>query len=110
MANSTWTKNHLDTLLGSGRTKGQGEGKGLSEVEEGEERVVKVCPPCDVSELVGLSLEDGKRERVVLSLAQFRSVFFPSPPPRSSPLSSPLASCSLPFSLCPTSSHSDHSP
>lgn len=77
MANSTWTKGHLDTLLGSGSSGADAKREG----KEGRERVVKVCPPCDMSELVGLSLDEQGRERVVLSLAQFRSVFpFPHLP------------------------------
>jgi alpha-1,2-mannosyltransferase len=58
MANSSWTKAHLDTLLGSGAGP--------------EERVSKVFPPCETGDLGKLPIVEADRERIVLSLAQFR--------------------------------------
>ena len=76
MVNSSWTKAHLDTLLGSGA-----DGKGSSAAPE--ERVCKVFPPCETGDLGKLPVIEAKRERIVLSLAQFRCGAGPLSPPAS---------------------------
>ena len=64
MTNSTWTKAHVDTLLSRARSSSS-----KAPVPE----VSIVYPPCDTGSLGELEIgEEGKRERVVLSLAQFR--------------------------------------
>lgn len=54
MVNSTWTKAHVDSLMGPG---------------SGGSRVV--YPPCDTEKLSQIPLDNG-RENVILSVAQFR--------------------------------------
>jgi len=61
VVNSTWTKNHVDSLLASApllRTKSR-----IASI---------VYPPCDMGQLEAFSLE--ARERIILSIAQFRLV------------------------------------
>ncbi|KAG0262242.1 asparagine-linked glycosylation protein [Actinomortierella ambigua] len=50
LANSSWTKSHVDSLWGT--------------------KATLVFPPCDTQALSGLALKD--RERVILSVSQFR--------------------------------------
>lgn len=70
MANSSWTKAHLDTLLGSGGSGGTDATTELSLTPA--ERVSKVFPPCETGDLGKLPIVETGRERVILSLAQFR--------------------------------------
>ncbi|KDQ21583.1 glycosyltransferase family 4 protein [Botryobasidium botryosum FD-172 SS1] len=61
MVNSTWTKNHVDRLLPSVHGVSKGSQYDGSEL---------VYPPCNTDALAKLPLEG--RERVILSVAQFR--------------------------------------
>lgn len=66
MTNSSWTKAHVDILLG--RARHPTSRKAAPEVSI-------VYPPCDTGSLGELEIgPEEKRERVVLSLAQFRCV------------------------------------
>lgn len=56
MANSTWTRDHIVNLLGGAPS--------AAEI---------VYPPCDTTALGKIPIADeGKRERIIISLAQFR--------------------------------------
>ncbi|KZT57279.1 glycosyltransferase family 4 protein [Calocera cornea HHB12733] len=59
MANSTWTKNHVDSLLGASQSK-----------QPSVKTARIVYPPCDTRGLEKSPLEG--RKRVIMSLAQFR--------------------------------------
>lgn len=91
MVNSTWTKEHVDGILGYrdwvldplvggvqgvlGMVPFSGIGMGTRGVERESmppERAQIVYPPCETQELVGFPLEG--RERVIISIAQFRCV------------------------------------
>jgi alpha-1,2-mannosyltransferase len=82
MANSSWTKNHVDAIL-------QHSDSVLDffhflppllllkvlEPRTSPEDAKIVYPPCDTREMAKFSLEG--RERIILSIAQFRYVLFP---------------------------------
>ena len=76
MVNSTWTKNHIDSLLApsiSPVSSSAVSKKAEAEQREAEgqsEGVTLVYPPCDTRQMTGFSLDN--RERIVMSLAQFR--------------------------------------
>ncbi|KDQ62112.1 glycosyltransferase family 4 protein [Jaapia argillacea MUCL 33604] len=79
MVNSTWTKNHVDSVLGHkdlvmdlvfGVPPLAGVKLGLGGFWWAREGTTIVYPPCDTKDLVGYEL--GGRERVILSVAQFR--------------------------------------
>ncbi|QRV94109.1 glycosyltransferase family 4 protein [Ceratobasidium sp. AG-Ba] len=60
MVNSSWTKNHVDYLLGS-----------VSRLLGGLKRVSTIVyPPCDTKAMSAFPLEH--REKIIMSLAQFR--------------------------------------
>jgi alpha-1,2-mannosyltransferase len=66
VTNSSWTKAHIDILLGRARHP-------ISRVSAPEVSIL--YPPCDTGSLGELEIgAEEKRQRVVLSLAQFRSV------------------------------------
>lgn len=90
MVNSTWTKEHVDGILGyrdwvlDGLVGGVGgvlgmislSGAGSSEIGEKTvppEKAQIVYPPCETQELVGFPLEG--RAKVIVSIAQFRFIF-----------------------------------
>ena len=79
MVNSSWTKNHIDSLLHHKDTFVQALhflpslifvslSPNLHPSQLDEARIV--YPPCDTREMVKLALQG--RERVILSVAQFR--------------------------------------
>ena len=82
MANGTWTKNHVDSILAHSDPlldyvhylpplvllK-------FLESRSPPKEATRVYPPCDTRAMVGFSLEG--RERVILSVAQFRYVLSP---------------------------------
>jgi alpha-1,2-mannosyltransferase len=80
MTNSTWTQNHIQTLLSSAKHSLlagillMDETTERKAAERGEKIQKKECkvvyPPCDVKSLVGSGL--GNRGRRLVSLAQFR--------------------------------------
>ncbi|KAF8333595.1 uncharacterized protein EI90DRAFT_3052511 [Cantharellus anzutake] len=64
VANGTWTKNHIDSLLARPAKK--------LETKQGSDDGVKIIfPPCDTEALQSLDVSE-YRERVILSVAQFR--------------------------------------
>jgi alpha-1,2-mannosyltransferase len=79
MVNSSWTKNHVDAIL-------QHSDPLLDSVHfllpllflrrKGPRSARIVYPPCDTKEMAKFVLE--RRERIILSVAQFRRVFFSS--------------------------------
>ncbi|KZO96898.1 glycosyltransferase family 4 protein [Calocera viscosa TUFC12733] len=65
MANGTWTKNHVDSLLGAT------QGKHSSSPTASASKTARlVYPPCDTGGLKKFPLEG--RQRTIMSLAQFR--------------------------------------
>ena len=77
MTNSTWTQRHVLSLLAKGRKSILAgillmDDKTLEKRGEGEKVECRVVyPPCDTTSLIGLGGLD-KRERMIVSLAQFR--------------------------------------
>lgn len=75
MVNGTWTKNHIDTLLSAApitskykqKYNSKDKGENPSQRENG---VPIVYPPCNTESLQSLDLSN--RERIILSVAQFR--------------------------------------
>lgn len=77
VVNGTWTKNHVDSLLASSpissKYKQQSQIRGKkTRNQRGGNGVPVVYPPCNTESLQTLSLSG--RERILLSVAQFRCV------------------------------------
>lgn len=80
--NGTWTKNHIDSLLGPRARRKRGpvnsaasdnESERENDKEDSDQGVDIVYPPCDTVSLQKLTLE-GRDPNIILSVAQFRCV------------------------------------
>lgn len=72
VANGTWTRDHIASLLSPWRKKPSKTAKKDDDanVSSNSEQVEIVYPPCDTEALQQLPLEG--RKRILLSVAQFR--------------------------------------
>ena len=89
MTNSTWTQEHIQSLLARGKNgwlaalllmddetaqKRAERGEGEATAEKGGQagKCSVLFPPCDTGGLVGFELEGRGKARGIVSLAQFR--------------------------------------
>ena len=93
MTNSTWTQNHIQSLLARGkkgwlaslllldevsdrkraeRAREEGRAPSMEVTIEGRARCQVLFPPCDTQGLVDFTLEGRSKRRGIVSLAQFR--------------------------------------
>lgn len=81
MVNSSWTKGHIDWIVNGPEPKDR-DSSPAKTTSKGRKQVSIVYPSCDTTAMKNFPLEG--RERVVLSVAQFRFVSLPFPSPHSS--------------------------